>query len=117
MNIDLDQLLRLTYEDLYTLDRQYMDASGRFHTMTWIYEMIRTDIRSKVNQYLVTINYSPATNSGHLEFHYQTAGNGFMLWHRFRLHDLGFEDPNSPKAEEMRYLADQKILLYTQSRG
>jgi len=116
MNIDLDQLLRLTYEDLYTLDRQYMDASGRFHTMTWIYEMIRCNPNYSLHEYLITINYSPASNSGHLEFHYQTVGNGFMLWHRFRLHDLEFEDPNSPKAEEMRYLADQKILLYTQRK-
>lgn len=116
-SISLPSDLMLTYEDLYYLKDGYRDASGVFHDGFWKYEQIRNQKGSGVVEFLTTVTYFPATSSGNVELLYQTVGNGFMLWHRFRLGNLSFIVHTEPSLVEMRYQADKIIHLYLNKKG
>jgi hypothetical protein len=109
--IDLDQLYPVVWEDMYNVDEFDEKASrGR------VYELIRSAERSGVSEYKVIIRTRPYPYSGWIELYYQTTGNGFMLWHTFRLRADEWSD-DVPVIDMFRYLADDKILLYLNKRG
>ena len=116
--VDLPKDLLLTYEDLYFIKNTYEDNQGILHEGFWTYEQIRNEKRSGgIMEFLTMIHYHPANDEGRIEMSYQTVGNGFMLWHRFRIKDHNFMDNNKPAVEEMRYQADKIIDLYLHKKG
>jgi hypothetical protein len=102
LSIDLSQTYPLVYEDIYKSDQ------------SWIYEQIRKKPSAGIDEYLTIVNYNTLDGSGTIQFHYQTVGNGFKLWHTFRIKDSTVKDQRNPTLNELRYLADHKVLLYTQ---
>jgi hypothetical protein len=115
MNIDISATYPIIHEDMYIDDYQWKDTRGNFHAGLWVYEQIRKAHTQGINEYLTIVTYDILDGTGTIKFHYQTVGNGFKLWHTFRIKDSKIKDQRNPTLEELRYLADEKLVLYTSS--
>jgi hypothetical protein len=104
MTVDLGANYPIIWEDCY--------HNTNYEPHRWVYENIRKNPDKNLDEYLTVVNYYPGRREGRVEFHYQTVGNGFMLWHSFRFQPKNMEDPRVPCRHEMRYEADKVMQLW-----